>query len=254
MVNQKLIDQLNQEKLPRHIAIIMDGNGRWAQKRFLPRVAGHRAGVKVVEAVVTICRKIGIKALTLYSFSAENWNRPKAEVDTLMQLLQEYIYKELDRIKRENIRINVIGQLEDLPMSVQGAVEKAIRETRDNDAMILSLALSYGSRAEIVQAVKSIYQDLLQGNISLEEIDEDSFGQYLNTSGLPDPDLLIRTSGELRISNFLLWQIAYTELYFTRKLWPDFRENDLLLALLDYQKRERRFGLTSQQLASREIR
>ena len=254
MASQKLIDQLDQERLPQHIAIIMDGNGRWAQKRFLPRVAGHRAGIKSVEAAVTICRKIGIRALTLYSFSIENWNRPKAEVDTLMQLLEEYIHKELARMKRENIRCNVIGRLEDLPVSVQKAVEKVIRETRDNEAMVLTLALSYGSRTEITQAVKGICQDLLKGNIGLEEIDEDLFGQYLNTSGLPEPDLLIRTSGEFRISNFLLWQIAYTELYFTRKLWPDFQENDLLLALLDYQKRERRFGLTGQQLASREIR
>src|SRR3990167_7263546 len=254
LASQKLIDQLDQERLPQHIAIIMDGNGRWAQKRFLPRVAGHRAGIKSVEAAVTICRKIGIRALTLYSFSIENWNRPKAEVDTLMQLLEEYIHKELARMKRENIRCNVIGRLEDLPVSVQKAVEKVIRETRDNEAMVLTLALSYGSRTEITQAVKGICQDLLKGNIALEEIDEDLFGQYLNTSGLPEPDLLIRTSGEFRISNFLLWQIAYTELYFTRKLWPDFRENDLLLALLDYQKRERRFGLTGQQLASREIR
>lgn len=252
--NQKLIEQLDQEKLPQHVAIIMDGNGRWAQKRFLPRVAGHRAGIKAVEAVVTICRKVGIKALTLYSFSIENWNRPKAEVDTLMQLLEEYIYRELDRMKKENIRCNVIGRLEDLPVSVQEAAEKAIRETRDNDAMLLTLALSYSSRTEITEAVKRLCRDTLKGNVRLDEIDENLFGRYLNTAGLLEPDLLIRTSGELRISNFLLWQIAYTELYFTRKLWPDFRENDLLLALLDYQKRERRFGLTSQQLVSKEIR
>jgi undecaprenyl diphosphate synthase len=171
-----------------------------------------------------------------------------------MQLLEEYIEKELDRLKKENIRCNVIGKIGDLPLSVREAVEKAIRETKDNEAMILTLALSYGSRSEIIGAVKRICQDILRGNIGSEEIDEELFGQYLNTFGLPDPDLLIRTSGELRVSNFLLWQIAYSELYFTPKLWPDFRENDLLLALLDYQKRERRFGLTSQQLASREQR
>jgi undecaprenyl diphosphate synthase len=232
----------------------MDGNGRWAQKRFLPRVAGHRAGIKAVEEAITACRKLGIKALTLYSFSVENWNRPKAEVDTLMNLLEEYIYKELDRLKKEDIRFNVIGRIEDLPITVQKAIKTAMRETRDNEAMILTLALSYGSRMEIIQAVKNICQDLLKGNIILEDIGEELLEHYLYTVGLPEPDLLIRTSGELRISNFLLWQIAYTELYFTRKLWPDFREKDLVLALLNYQERERRFGLTSQQISSKGIK
>jgi len=226
----------------------MDGNGRWAQRRSLPRIAGHRAGIRAVEEVVRACRKLGIRALSLYSFSMENWRRPKLEVDTLMQLLEEYIYKELELMKKEDIKFNVVGRITDLPESVQQAIAKAIAETQDNNSMILTLALSYSSRLEIVQAIQKICQAVRRGEVMVEEIGEELIGRYLYTAGLPDPDLLIRTSGELRVSNFFLWQIAYTELYFTKKLWPDFRERDLVLAILNYQSRERRFGLTSQQI------
>ncbi|MBI2877868.1 MAG: isoprenyl transferase [Candidatus Tectomicrobia bacterium] len=247
-LDPELLQQLDREKLPDHVAIIMDGNGRWAQSRSLPRVAGHRAGIDSVDEAVTTCRELGIKALTLYSFSVENWRRPQAEVDVLMAILKEYIYKELDRMKRERIRFNVIGHVNDLPQPVQEAIRHAIEETRGNEAMVLTLALSYSSRMEILNAVKQIGQALLEGSLSLEEVDESLFERHLYTADLPGLDLLIRTSGEMRVSNFLLWQMAYTELYFIQVLWPDFRADDLLRALLEFQKRERRFGLISQQL------
>lgn len=250
MLDQKLLNQLDRSKLPAHVAIIMDGNGRWAEASNLPRIAGHRAGVNAVDEVVTRCRELGIKALTLYCFSTDNWKRPQLEIDALMGLLEEYIRNELARMQREDIRFNVIGHVNDLPQSVRETIQMAMEKTKNNQAMVLTLALSYSSMLEIVDAVKRIGQDLKEEFLTLDDIDEVLFQRYLYTADLPELDLLIRTSGEMRVSNFLLWQMAYTELYFTRVPWPDFRGDDLLDALLEYQKRERRFGLTSQQLSS----
>lgn len=249
MLDQGLLEQLDREKLPDHVAIIMDGNGRWAQSRSLPRIAGHRAGADAVDGVVTAGRELGIKALTLYSFSVENWRRPKTEIDMLMVVLEEYIHKELERMKQEDIRFNVIGRISDLPLPVREAIRLAREETRHNEAMVLTLALSYSARMEILSAAQRIAQELQEGSLSLEEIDESLFEQHLYTADLPELDLLIRTSGEMRVSNFLLWQMAYAELYFTKTLWPDFRADDLLRALLEFQRRERRFGIISQQLS-----
>jgi undecaprenyl diphosphate synthase len=221
----------------------MDGNGRWAEQRLLPRIAGHRAGIRSVKETVTFCREIGISALTIYAFSVENWKRPQAEIDELMTLLEEYLRRELMTLMENRIRFRTIGRIERLPASVTRWIEKVERETRDNDRMVLTIALSYGGRSEILDAVRRLLADVEAGKILAEDLDEKLFGNYLYTRDLPDPDLMIRTSGEARISNFLLWQSAYTELYFTPTLWPDFRKKDLLLALLDYQRRERRFGL-----------
>jgi undecaprenyl diphosphate synthase len=226
----------------------MDGNGRWAKKRNLPRIAGHRAGVKAVEDVIITARQLGVQALTLYSFSLENWRRPSVEVKALMMILDEYVRKELNRMLKENIRFNIIGQHEDLPYNIQEILNDTIKATKDNDGMVLTLALSYGSRQEIVNAVQSCLRDIQEGHLALEELSTERFSRYLWSADLPEPDLLIRTSGELRISNFLLWQIAYTELYFTDILWPDFKGNDLLDAILDFQKRQRRFGFTGEQV------
>jgi undecaprenyl diphosphate synthase len=242
------MEEIDQEKLPRHIAIIMDGNGRWAKKKSLSRISGHMKGVDAVREVVTACRELGIKVLTLYAFSIENWRRPKDEVAALMGLLKEYLLKERKEMLQNNIRLCVIGRLEDLPPDVRDTLKETIQVTEHCNGMILNLALSYGGRAEILHAAKGIVSDLQKGKIKLEEITEQRFSQYLWTWGIPDPDLLIRTSGELRISNFLLWQIAYTELYVTETLWPDFDRKELLKAIADYQARERRFGLTSEQL------
>jgi undecaprenyl diphosphate synthase len=228
----------------------MDGNGRWAKRRFLPRIAGHRAGVKAVDRVVTICRNIGIKALTLYSFSEENWNRPKDEISALMEILQRYLKKELDRMLKENIRFNTIGIIDNLPASAQNIIQGAKDKTKRNDGMILTLALSYGGRREILDAARGIASAIKKNEISPEDITPILFQSYLYTRDLPEPDLLIRTSGELRISNFLLWQIAYTELYFTDVLWPDFKEDDILRAIIEFQKRERRFGMIGEQTLS----
>jgi len=244
----KLLKQLNHKKLPSHIAIIMDGNGRWAKKRFLPRIAGHRAGAKTVDRIVTRCRKLGIKALTLYSFSDENWNRPKKEIDTLMSLLREYLQKELDTMLREDIRFNTIGHIEDLPLFAQEMVKDAEEKTRNKKGMVLTLALSYGSRREIIDAVKKIAEKVEKRIIKVDSINSDLFSRELYTNGLPEPDLLIRTSGELRVSNYLLYQIAYTELFFTKVLWPDFNETHLLKALIEFQNRVRRYGLTTEQI------
>jgi undecaprenyl diphosphate synthase len=226
----------------------MDGNGRWAKKKSLSRISGHMKGVDAVREVVTACRELGIKVLTLYAFSIENWRRPKDEVAALMGLLKEYLLKERKEMLQNNIRLCVIGRLEDLPPDVRDTLKETIQVTEHCNGMILNLALSYGGRAEILHATKGIVSDLQKGKIKLEEITEQRFSQYLWTWGIPDPDLLIRTSGELRISNFLLWQIAYTELYVTETLWPDFDRKELLKAIADYQARERRFGLTSEQL------
>ena len=243
-----LLKQVDINNLPKHIAIIMDGNGRWAKKRFLPRIAGHRAGVKTVDRIVTICRKIGIKALTLYSFSEENWSRPKNEINALMEILKRYLKKELDRMLKEDIRFNTIGTIDNLPLSAQKIIQDAKERTKNSKGMVLTLALSYGSRSEIVDAVREIASDIKKNKISVEDITPGLFQSYLYTKGLPEPDLLIRTSGELRISNFLLYQIAYAELYFTDLLWPDFKEDDLLKAVIEFQTRERRFGMTGEQI------
>jgi undecaprenyl diphosphate synthase len=242
------MEEIDKENLPHHIAIIMDGNGRWAKKKSLNRISGHIKGVDSVREIVTACRELGIKVLTLYAFSIENWRRPQEEVTALMGLLKEYLLKEREEMVKNNIRLCAIGRLEDLPHDVRDTLHGTINKTRHCDGMILNLALSYGGRAEIVHAAKGIVSDLQKGKMKLDEITEQRFSQYLWTWGLPEPDLLIRTSGEFRISNFLLWQIAYTELYVTETLWPDFNREELLKAIADYQSRERRFGLTSEQL------
>jgi undecaprenyl diphosphate synthase len=242
------MEEIDKEKLPRHIAIIMDGNGRWAKKQSLNRISGHIKGVDAVREAVTACRELGIKVLTLYALSTENLRRPKDEVTALMGLLKDYLLKELEEMIKNNIRLCAIGRLEDLPLDVQDVLQETIQKTQKCDGMILNLALSYGGRSEILHAVHGIISDLQKGKIRPEEINVQRFSQYLWTWGIPDPDLLIRTSGEFRISNFLLWQIAYTELYITETLWPDFDRKELLKAIADYQSRERRFGLTSEQL------
>ncbi|NWG01354.1 MAG: isoprenyl transferase [Syntrophaceae bacterium] len=246
------MEEIDKEKLPHHIAIIMDGNGRWAKKKSLNRISGHIKGVNAVREVVTACRELGIKVLTLYAFSIENWKRPADEVRALMELLKEYLKKEGDEMVQNNIRLNAIGRLDDLPPDVLTTLRETIGKTKPCDGMILNLALSYGGRSEILHAVQGVLFDLQKGKIKLEEMTVPRFHEYLWTHGLPDPDLLIRTSGEFRISNFLLWQIAYTELYVTDTLWPDFDRKELLKAIADYQSRERRFGLTSEQLNGRE--
>jgi undecaprenyl diphosphate synthase len=242
------MEQTDKGKLPRHIAIIMDGNGRWAKKKSLSRISGHIKGVDAVREIVTACRELGIKVLTLYAFSIENWRRPEDEVMALMELLKEYLIKEAEEMVQNNIRLNAIGRIEDLSLDVQNTLQEAMKKTERCDGMILNLALSYGGRSEILHAVQGILSDFQRGKIKPEEITMQRFSQYLWTRGIPDPDLLIRTSGEFRISNFLLWQIAYTEIYVTETLWPDFDQEELLKAIADYQSRERRFGLTSEQL------
>ena len=236
--------------LPRHIAIIMDGNGRWARKRGLPRVAGHREGINSVRDVVEACGQLGIEVLTLYTFSIENWKRPKEEVSYLMTLLVRTIKKEIKDLQKNNVRLLLIGHLEDLPDTTRKSLEDGIERTKNNTGLKLVLALSYGGRREILDAVQKIAKDVSSGKVSPQQIDEELFSNYLYTAGLPDPDLLIRTSGELRVSNFLLWQMAYTEMYITDVYWPDFRRKELYEAIQVYQKRERRFGLVSEQLHS----
>jgi undecaprenyl diphosphate synthase len=248
----EIIEEIDKGKLPHHIAIIMDGNGRWAKKKFLNRIGGHVKGVNAVREVVTACRELGIKVLTLYAFSIENWKRPADEVNALMGLLKEYLLKECEEMVQNNIRLNAIGRIEDLSLDVQTTLRETMKKTERCDGMILNLALSYGGRSEILHAVQGILSDFQEGKVNPEEITIQRFSQYLWTRGIPDPDLLIRTSGEFRISNFLLWQIAYTELYVTDTLWPDFDRKELLKAIADYQSRERRFGLTSEQLNGRE--
>lgn len=243
-----LIEKINKDNLPKHLAIIMDGNGRWAKQKGLLRAFGHENGTKSVRLTVETCAKLGIKNLTLYAFSTENWNRPKLEVDTLMKLLISSLKNELQTLLDNNIRLNSIGNLEMLPKSAQKELLDVIKKTENNSRMVLTLALSYGSREEIISAIKKISDKVKNNIISLDNIDESIINQHLYTQNLPDVDLLIRTSGEHRISNFLLWQIAYAELYFTDVLWPDFKEDDLYEAIISYQKRERRFGKTSEQI------
>ena len=242
----ELARRVDPARIPRHIAVIMDGNGRWAQKRYLPRAAGHRAGVEAVRSTIEGCRRLGVDALTLYAFSVENWKRPKDEVNTLWGLLRRYLRQELDSLITNGVQLRVIGRVDELPQEVQDELGDAIARTSGNRGLILNVALNYGGRSEIVDAVNAaIAQAKASGSDA--PLDEDTFEKYLYTAGLPDPDLLIRTSGEVRISNFLLWQIAYTEIWVTPKFWPDFREIDLLEAILDFQGRERRFGGLSQQ-------
>ncbi|AMA50174.1 MULTISPECIES: isoprenyl transferase [Flavobacterium] len=243
-----LIDKINKNTLPQHLAIIMDGNGRWAKQKGMLRVLGHENGTKSVRTTVETCVKLGIKNLTLYTFSTENWNRPKLEVETLMKILISSLKKELDTFTKNNIKLNSIGNLELLPNNVRKELLEVIEKTKNNNQMTLTLALSYGSREEILNAVKKISDKVKNNIISIENIDESIFNNHLYTHDLPEVDLVIRTSGEHRISNFLLWQIAYAEFYFTDVLWPDFSEKDLYEALISYQKRERRFGKTSEQV------
>jgi undecaprenyl diphosphate synthase len=240
--------KISKDNLPQHIAIIMDGNGRWANKHTIGRIRGHRKGAFAVKTTVRSCREIGIKYLTLFAFSVENWGRPAEEVSALMSLLEEYLVSETKDLQKQGIRLNTIGEVEYLNSSIKKRLQEAKDSTAKNDKMVLTLALSYGSRDEIIISVKKIIEEYKNGKISLNDINKETFGKYLDTYNIPDPDLLIRTSGEYRISNFLLWQMAYTELYFTDVLWPDFKKADLLKAIADYQNRERRFGLTSEQL------
>jgi undecaprenyl diphosphate synthase len=238
-----LAEAIDPQRLPAHIAIIMDGNGRWAKRRSLPRVAGHRAGVDPVRTTVDTCARLGLQALTLYAFSTENWKRPRAEVDMLWRLLKIYLRREMPAIVRNNIQFSCMGRIAALPLQVREELESAIGQTSGNTGMRLNVAINYSGRAELVDALNSIVDDArMEGRLSQLRIDEEAISRHLYTAGLPDPDLLIRTSGEMRISNFLLWQIAYSEIYITETLWPDFRRTDLLEAILDYQKRDRRFG------------
>jgi len=237
-----LKEQIDMNKLPKHIAIIMDGNGRWAKKRLLPRTAGHKEGVERVTEIVEAAYNLNIECLSLYAFSTENWKRPKEEVDALMDLLILYIRRELDKIYKNNIRIQTMGDISKLPEKVIVEVERAIEKTQNNTGMVLNIGLNYGGRDEIVRAVKNILSDVKKGKLKEEDINADVFNNYLYTSGLPDPDLLIRPSGELRLSNFMLYQVAYTEFWFADIYWPDFTAEYLYKAIIDYQKRDRRFG------------
>jgi undecaprenyl diphosphate synthase len=243
-----MMKEIDPDKLPRHIAIIMDGNGRWAERHAMGRVLGHRRGAESVRVVVRTCRRIGISCLTLYAFSMENWLRPKAEVRALLQLLKEYLVNEAQEMMDQDIRLTAIGNLDSLGAPVLMKLRETIERTAGNRGMVLNLALSYGGRDEIATAAGRMVSDGLAGKIKPEDVTEELCQRYLYTSALPDPDLLIRTGGEYRISNFLLWQMAYTEFYFTDILWPDFREPDLMEAIAEYQQRERRFGRTSEQL------
>ncbi len=248
-VEDELVHRIDFERLPAHVAIIMDGNGRWAQGRNLPRVEGHRAGIASVREVVETCARMDIQVLTLYAFSQENWKRPKREVDTLMKLLKRYLMLELSTLEKNNIRFQVIGRLSELPDDVVSALETGMERTHDNTGLVFNIALNYGGRAEIVDACRSLIREALEehsrSDTSLNpsiNIDEQTLSEHMYTAGMPDPDLLIRTSGELRVSNFLLWQIAYAEIWVTDTLWPDFRKRDLFEAIIDFQKRDRRYG------------
>ncbi len=235
-----ILEKLDWERLPRHIAVIMDGNGRWAQKRHLPRVAGHRAGTQSARTTIETCARLKVEALTLYAFSVENWRRPKAEIEFLMQLLREYLRKEMPLIQRNNIRMRFLGRPDELPDGVRKDTREATEATAGNTGMVLSIALNYGGRAEIVDAMNAILAE--RNGHGGAAVTEEQLSRHLYTANLPDPDLLIRTSGEMRVSNFLLWQIAYAEIFVTETLWPDFNRARLLEALLDFQGRERRYG------------
>ncbi len=240
--------QIDSAKLPRHVAIIMDGNGRWAQRQGKPRLFGHKAGAASVRDIVETCRETGIEYLTLYAFSSENWKRPESEVSGLMSILQHYLESELAKMLKNDIRLRAIGNVSRLPEKVRKTLEQTIDKTADNAKLTLSLALSYGGRDEIIRAVKKIGQKIQDAQLSVHDIDEDIIAQSLDTAGVPDPDLVIRTGGESRLSNFLLWQLSYAEIHFTSVMWPDFRRDAFLKALSDFQNRERRFGKTGEQL------
>jgi len=240
--------KIDQDRLPRHIAIIMDGNGRWAKEHGQPRLFGHRNGVKAVRETTEAAAELGVQHLTLYAFSTENWSRPKMEVDALMWLLVDTLNKEIDTLNKNDIRLRAVGDLSKLPASTHTALLEGIENTRDNQRMTLCLALNYSSKWEMVEATRCISKQVQRGELHPEDIDEDTFRRALTTHFMPDPELLIRTSGERRLSNFLLWQLAYAEFYFTPVFWPDFRKENLYQAIIDYQSRERRFGKISEQL------
>lgn len=245
-----LKSKIDLEKIPVHIAVIMDGNGRWAKKHGKPRIFGHQNGVKAVREVTEASAELGIQYLTLYAFSTENWNRPKIEVNALMHLLIETVRKEVITLNENNIRLNAIGDLDKLPRKTYNALMDGIDQTKSNTGMTLTLALNYSSRWEITETVRAIAEDVKEGKIQAEDISDSLVTSYLQTSDMPDPELMIRTSGEFRISNYLLWQMAYAEFYFTEVFWPDFRKDHLFEAILDYQSRERRFGKISEQLST----
>jgi undecaprenyl diphosphate synthase len=247
-MNPKIIDKSELNTIPRHIAIIMDGNGRWAKERCLPRIAGHREGINSVREITKICGEIGVEYLTLYTFSTENWSRPKREVKALMTLLLSTIKKEIKELHKNDVKFSTIGDISILPKGTIRGIEEGVKLTFNNSGLNLVLALNYGSRQEILSAVNNIVLDINKGSLNSNLIDENIFSSYLDTNNCPDPDLLIRTSGELRISNFLLWQSAYTEMYLTNTYWPSFRKNELFAAIIDFQSRQRRFGKTSEQL------
>lgn len=236
------IEKINTRNMPKHIAIIMDGNGRWAKNKGLPRIAGHWAGAEALRDIVSTCCKLNIQVLSVFAFSSENWKRPVQEVNAIMNLLLYYLKKEVDSLHKNNVRINVSGAWEELPQRIVEQIKKSLQQTHNNSGLILNIVLNYGGRKEILSACKKLCTDVMEGEINIDNIDEQMFENCLYTRNLPDPDLLIRPSGELRISNFLLWQIAYTELWFTKIYWPEFKSEDLLQAIYDYQKRERRFG------------
>ena len=246
------LQSINLQKVPNHIAVIMDGNGRWAKGKGMQRVFGHRNALTAIRETADTASEIGVKFITLYAFSTENWNRPKLEVDALMSLLVSTLKKELPDFQRKNVKINAIGNIESLPKNAQKILNTVINETKNNTKITLTFALSYGSREEIVNTIKNISKKVVNKELDIEKIDEKIINNHLYTFNLPDVDLMIRTSGEQRISNFLLWQIAYAELYFTEVLWPDFRREDLFDAVIDYQNRERRFGKTSEQIETNE--
>jgi undecaprenyl diphosphate synthase len=247
-MNPKIIDKSELNTIPRHIAIIMDGNGRWAKERCLPRIAGHREGINSVREITKICGEIGVEYLTLYTFSTENWSRPKREVKALMTLLLSTIKKEIKELHKKDVKFSTIGDISILPKGTIRGIEEGVKLTFNNSGLNLVLALNYGSRQEILSAVNNIVLDINKGSLNSNLIDENIFSSYLDTNNCPDPDLLIRTSGELRISNFLLWQSAYTEMYLTDTYWPSFRKNELFTAIINFQSRQRRFGKTSEQL------
>ena len=239
---------LDKDKLPRHIAVIMDGNGRWAKGKGAARIFGHKSAINAVRDVTEGCAELGVEYLTLYAFSTENWSRPKNEVNGLMQLLVHTIKNEIKTLQKNNVRLNAVGDIDSLPMNCQGELQEAINITSNNTGLTLTLALSYSGRWEILEAVRKIAQKAKEGTLEVSEIDSNLFRSFLVSAEIPDPELLIRTSGEMRISNFLLWQLAYTEIYITPTLWPDFRKSDLDKAIMEYQKRERRFGQISEQV------
>ncbi len=249
-MNGKLESLVDKNNLPKHIVIIMDGNGRWARKKNLDRISGHREGMKSVKAVVKGAKELGVKHITLYAFSAQNWKRPKVEVDALMELLKHYLVNESDKLIENGVSINAIGRLWELPRDVYEVLTETMEKSKHCNELTLTLALSYGGREEIIDAAKEM---ISHGNVTPENITISNFSKFLYTSNLPEPDFLIRTSGEMRLSNFMLWQLAYTEIYVTKTLWPNFRKRHLIKAILNYQKRERRFGLTGEQVKKREV-